>query len=173
MIDKKAMSERNRLIVEDLKSGMSIKDTATKHHVSSYICYRVSREASRKEHSMSFHKWKTQRDKEIARKYSKGETAIELAKEYNMNRATIYSVIKQVDPTYTCQRNSDVMTKAKKERLKKEERYLQAVRENPQKSIPVLAKEYGFCTTCGYDIMHKAGIRRKRGRKSKKAANKK
>lgn len=135
------------------------------------ICYRVSREANCKEHSMNFHKWKKQRDKEIARKYSKGVTAVELAKEYNMNRATIYSVIKQVDPNYTCQRDSDVMTKAKKERLKREERYLQAVRENPQKSIQSLAKEYGFCTTCGYDIMHKAGIRRKRGRKKiKKAA---
>lgn len=173
MIDKETMAERNRLIVEDLKSGMSIKDTATKYDVSSYICYRASREASRKEHSMSFHKWKKQRDKEIARKYSKGVTAIELAKEYDMNRSTIYSVIKQVDPKYISQRDSDVMTKAKKERLKKEERYLQAIKENPQKSIPVLAKEYGFCTTCGYDIMHKAGIHRKRGRKSKKAAKEK
>ena len=171
MIDKVAMAERNRLIVEDLKSGMSIKDAAAKHQVSKYICYRVFREANCKEHSMNFHKWKKQRDKEIARKYSKGVTAVELAKEYNMNRATIYSVIKQVDPNYTCQRDSDVMTKAKKERLKREERYLQAVRENPQKSIQSLAKEYGFCTTCGYDIMHKAGIRRKSGRKKiKKAA---
>ena len=81
MIDREAMLERNRLIVEDLKSGMSIKDAAAKHHVSNHICYRVSREASRKEHSMDFHKWKKQRDKEIARKYSKGVTAVELAKE--------------------------------------------------------------------------------------------
>ena len=172
MIDREAMAERNRLIVEDLKSGMSIKDAAAKHHVSTHICYRVSREESRNERSMDFHKWKKQRDKEIARKYSKGVTAVELAKEYNMNRATIYSVIKQVDPKYTCQRDSDVMTKAKKERLKREERYIQAVRENPQKSIQALAEEYGFCTTCGYDIMHKAGIHRKRGRKKTKKAAK-
>lgn len=41
MIDREAMAERNRLIVEDLKSGMSIKDAAAKHHVSTHICYCI------------------------------------------------------------------------------------------------------------------------------------
>ena len=91
----KKLLERNRKITDALQNGAKVTDLAQEHGLSPQTVYHIAQAEMEKRRKVTFTEWKDNRNDEIRNQYQEGISAEELAKAFNLNRATIFRILKE------------------------------------------------------------------------------
>ena len=97
----KKLLERNRKITDALQNGAKVTDLAQEHGLSPQTVYHIAQAEMEKRRKVTFTEWKDNRNDEIRNQYQEGISAEELAKTFNLNRATIFRILKEGGDSYT------------------------------------------------------------------------
>jgi Mor family transcriptional regulator len=97
----KKLLERNRKITDALQNGAKVTDLAQEHGLSPQTVYHIAQAEMEKRRKVTFTEWKDNRNDEIRNQYQEGISAEELAKAFNLNRATIFRILKEGGDSYT------------------------------------------------------------------------
>lgn len=164
-MNREDVAKRNASIVRDIRNGMRIRDVMKKYDVSRYTCYRTMQSVNRKERQANYSDWKAKRDEEIVNRYADGVPAEQLAKEYSVHRATIYHILSEHNKDYLRQRDAKKPNSTQLAREARQQTFIDAVKADPNRSVMSICEEFGYCSSHGFALIHKAGIYRGRGRK--------
>lgn len=164
-MNREDVAKRNASIVRDMRNGMRIRDVMKKYDVSRYTCYRTMQSVNRKERQANYSDWKAKRDEEIVNRYADGVPAEQLAKEYSVHRATIYHILSEHNKDYPRQRDAKRPNATQLAREARQQTFIEAVKADPNRSVMSICEEFGYCSSHGFALIHKAGIYRGRGRK--------
>lgn len=160
MLSKEERMERDKNIIEDYKAGMSVMKLSWKYNVSGTTCYKILRE-KHKPYDYDWHEKRRKefaaRNEEIVQQYKNGVTARELGKKYELSMQRVYAILR-ASKDYVSQRNGHIETDFKREKKERNEAFLKAYKDNPEKSVMALCQEANISSSLGYLILHQEGI---------------
>ena len=166
----KKLLERNRKITDALQNGAKVTDLAQEHGLSPQTVYHIAQAEMEKRRKVTFTEWKDNRNDEIRNQYQEGISAEELAKTFNLNRATIFRILKEGGDSYHRHLDTKIETSTLRRIKDFKQGFVDYAKKNPNTPVENLAREYGISPSSGFKYLHEAGIYRGKGRK-KKAAN--
>lgn len=109
------------------------------------------------------------RNDEIRNQYQEGISAEELAKAFNLNRATIFRILKEGGDSYHRHLDTKIETSTLRRIKDFKQGFVDYAKKNPNTPVENLAREYGISPSSGFKYLHEAGIYRGKGRKKKAA----
>lgn len=165
----KKLPERNRKITDALHKGAKVSDLAEEHGLSTQTIYHIAQAEMEKRRKVSFSEWKNNRNGEIRKQYQEGTSAEELAKAYNLNRATIFRILKEGGKSYRRHLDTKIETSSSRRIKEFKKGFVDYAKKNPNTPVENLAREYGISPSSGFKYLHEAGIYRGKGRKKKAA----
>lgn len=168
----KKLSERNRKITDALHEGAKVSDLAKEHGLSTHTIYHIAQAEMEKRRKVSFSEWKNNRNGEIRKQYQKGVSAEELAKVYNLNRATIFRILKEGGESYHRHLDTKIETSTSRRIKEFKKGFVDYAKKKPDTPVEKLAREYGISASSGFKYLHEVGIYRCRGRKKKTTTSK-
>ena len=95
--------------------------------------------------------------------------AEELAKAFNLNRATIFRILKGGGDSYHRHLDTKIETSTSRRIKDFKQGFVDYAKKNPNTPVENLAREYGISPSSGFKYLHEAGIYRGKGRKKKAA----
>ena len=146
----KKLLERNRKITDALQNGAKVTDLAQEHGLSPQTVYHIAQA-------------------EIRNQYQEGISAEELAKAFNLNRATIFRILKEGGDSYHRHLDTKIETSTLRRIKDFKQGFVDYAKKNPNTPVENLAREYGISPSSGFKYLHEAGIYRGKGRKKKAA----
>ena len=165
----KKLLERNRKITDALQNGAKVTDLAQEHGLSPQTVYHIAQAEMEKRRKVTFTEWKDNRNDEIRNQYQEGISAEELAKTFNLNRATIFRVLKEGGDSYHRHLDTKIETSTLRRMKDFKQGFVDYAKKNPNTPVENLAREYGISPSSGFKYLHEAGIYRGKGRKKKAA----
>lgn len=163
----KESSERNRKITDALHSGVKVTELAKEYGLTPQTIYHIAQAEMMKRRKATFSEWKDNRNDEIRNQYQEGISAEELAKAFNLNRATIFRILKEGGDSYHRHLDTKIETSTSRRAKETRQRFVDYAKANPDTPVKDLVREYGISTSSGFKYLHYAGIYRGRGRKKK------
>ena len=161
----KKLPERNRKITDALHKGAKVSDLAKEHGLSTQTIYHITEAEMEKRRKVSFTEWKDNRNNEIRNQYQEGISAGELAKAFNLNRATIFRILKGGGDSYHRHLDTKIETSTSRRIKDFKQGFVDYAKKNPNTPVENLAREYGISPSSGFKYLHEAGIYRGKGRK--------
>lgn len=165
----KKLLERNRKITDALQNGAKVTDLAQKHGLSPQTVYHIAQAEMEKRRKVTFTEWKDNRNDEIRNQYQEGISAEELAKAFNLNRATIFRILKEGGDSYHRHLDTKIETSTLRRIKDFKQGFVDYAKKNPNTPVENLAREYGISPSSGFKYLHEAGIYRGKGCKKKAA----
>ena len=165
----KKLLERNRKITDALQNGAKVTDLAQEHGLSPQTVYHIAQAEMEKRRKVTFTEWKDNRNDEIRNQYQEGISAEELAKAFNLNRATIFRILKEGGDSYHRHLDTKIETSTLRRIKDFKQGFVDYAKKNPNTPVENLAREYGISPSSGFKYLHEAGIYRGKGRKKKAA----
>lgn len=156
----KKLLERNRKITDALQNGAKVTDLAQEHGLSPQTVYHIAQAEM---------EWKDNRNDEIRNQYQEGVSAEELAKAFNLNRATVFRILKEGGDSYHRHLDTKIETSTLRRIKNFKQGFVNYAKKNPNTPVENLAREYGISPSSGFKYLHEAGIYRGKGRKKKAA----
>lgn len=163
----KELSERNRKITDALHSGVKVTELAKEYGLTPQTIYHIAQAEMMKRRKATFSEWKDNRNDEIRNQYQEGISAEELAKAFNLNRATIFRILKEGGDSYHRHLDTKIETSTSRRAKETRQRFVDYAKANPDTPVKDLVRENGISTSSGLKYLHDAGIYRGRGRKRK------
>ena len=165
----KKLPERNRKITDALQNGAKVTDLAQERGLSPQTVYHIAQAETEKRRKVTFSEWKDNRNNEIRNQYQEGISAEELAKAFNLNRATIFRILKEGGDSYHRHLDTKIETSTLRRIKDFKQGFVDYAKKNPNTPVENLAREYGISPSSGFKYLHEAGIYRGKGRKKKAA----
>lgn len=150
----KKLLERNRKITDALQNGAKVTDLAQEHGLSPQTVYHIAQAEMEKRRKVTFTEWKDNRNDEIRNQYQEGISAEELAKAFNLNRATIFRILKEGGDSYHRHLDTKIETSTLRRIKDFKQGFVDYAKKNPNTPVENLAREYGISPSSGFKYLH-------------------